>query len=106
MIKKTTKEQSAFREPSDSKKVHSYVTKEHEAPFSLALTEGKNLHDEETCEYDRAYFLLEGAMHIESEGEAIDLIAEESCFIGKGTAYTMSGTFRAVIVNSPAYGSI
>lgn len=32
-------------------------------------------------------------------------IPEDAYFIGRGTEYTMSGTFRAAVVNSPAFGS-
>lgn len=55
--------------------------------------------------YNRIYYVLEGEMELVVDGKASRLQAGDSCFISKNTTYEMRGTFKAITVNQPAFGS-
>jgi ethanolamine utilization protein EutQ (cupin superfamily) len=99
------KKDAALRQIAPNKTALNYVTKDMSGALSFAVTEGTNFSETEVCEYDRVYFVLEGELTLEADGETSLLRSEDACFIGRGTEYVMSGTFRAVVANSPAFGS-
>jgi len=100
------KSEATLRQIAPNKSALNYVTKDISSSLSLATTEGEDFSETEVCSYDRVYFVLEGVLVIQADGESLSLNPEDACFIGKGTEYTMSGTFKAVVVNSPAFGSL
>jgi mannose-6-phosphate isomerase-like protein (cupin superfamily) len=100
------KAKASLRQVSDGKGVLNYIGKDISADFSLAVTQAAGVQESEVCAYDRAYFVMSGSLRLEVDGESLELGPEDSCFIGRGTEYAMSGTFRAVVVNSPAFGSL
>lgn len=102
----TQKDQAVLRTIADSKTALNYITKDVSPAMSLATTEAEDHFEQEICEYDRIYFVLEGVMNIEIEGEKVAIQPEDAFFIAKGTEYSMQGTFRAVVVNAPAFGSL
>ena len=105
MYKIVQKEHAALRVIAESKIALNYITKDVSPSLSLAITEAYNHSEKELCDYDRIYFILEGAMTIEADGDTFELNPEEACYIARGTKYSMQGTFKAVVVNTPAYGS-
>lgn len=44
-------------------------------------------------------------MRIVCDGAESVLGVGDTCFIEKGTTYEMSGTFKAITINQPAFGS-
>lgn len=105
MIKKISRDEAVVRAAS-AKSILNYVTKDLSTVTSLSVVEAKDCKESEVCAYDRMYFVLEGTLHIEAGNHTSEIGSEEACFIDKGTEYTMSGSFKAIVVNVPAYGAL
>lgn len=103
MIKIVKNNQAIIRKISENKISYNLVTGDLSPNLSLAVTEAKDFSETEICQNDRIYYILEGEMITMIEGEKVSVQVGDSFFISKGSEYTMSGTFRAVVVNSPAY---
>lgn len=82
-----------------------YITKNISPALSLATIEAVDYTESETAHYSRAYYILSGTMHISIDGTELELSPEDACFIEKDTPYEMRGTFKAVVINQPAFGS-
>ena len=106
MHKFIKKDQATLRQIAPNKSALNYITKDLSPNLSFATTEGVDFSETEVCKYDRIYFVLEGRLVIEVEGETELLEADDACYLGKGIEYTMSGTFKTVVVNSPAFGNL
>jgi ethanolamine utilization protein EutQ (cupin superfamily) len=106
MYKIVRESEGAIRQIADTYKASNFITKDISPNVSLAVTEATNHHEVETTAYDRIYFVLEGAVNLTFDGDAVRLEPADSCFIGKDTTYEIAGTFRTIIVNQPAFGSI
>jgi ethanolamine utilization protein EutQ (cupin superfamily) len=100
------KQEATLRQIAPNKSALNYLTKDSSPAFSFAVTQGTDFSETEVCDYDRVYFVLEGELKLSADGQESILLPEDACFLGKGTEYTMSGTFKAAVVNSPAFGSI
>lgn len=105
MYKIIRQSEGILRQIAETYKATNLITKDISPGVSLAVTEANSHHEVETTEYDRIYFVLEGAIELVFDGNAVQLKPGDSCFIGKGTTYEVGGTFRAVIVNQPAFGT-
>ncbi|HYH74644.1 MAG TPA: cupin domain-containing protein [Candidatus Saccharimonadales bacterium] len=97
--------EGTIRQIAESKTANNLITKEISPNMSLATTEATDYYEKETCEYDRIYYVLEGELRISSDGTESTLRMGDACFITKGTIYEMHGTFKALTVNQPAFGS-
>lgn len=88
-------------------RIHNCITSEHTPRVSLAVSElDGELWGTVNMQSDRIYFFLDGSAHFRFEnGSELDVTADDALFIPAGEAYKMSGTFRAVLVNSPAFSS-
>lgn len=95
-----------IRRVAENKTVNNLVTKELSPGVSLAITEGTNYFEEETTNYDRIYYVLDGELKISSDGIDSILQTGDACFITKDTTYKMRGTFRILTINQPAFGSL
>lgn len=93
------------RKIADNKSVNNLITKEDASAISLATTEGKDFYGQEVTRYNRAYFVLEGTLEVNFDGEYHRLSVGDACYIDAGTKYEMKGTFKAVVVNQPAFGT-
>ena len=103
MIKLIKNKEGIKREISPSYIINNLLTKESSSSVSLVEGISKN-HQEITkgINNDRVYYILKGKMTILGKEK---LIAEEGdvLFISKDTEYEFEGTFKAIIVNVPAF---
>lgn len=99
-IKLFKKENAAIRKISESYSVSNFLTAGYCRNASVAVGNAEK-HDETTItNSDRAYYVLEGEININDEliGKFGDVL-----FIPANTEYHFKGTFKAVIINSPAF---
>lgn len=105
MYKLVKKSQASVREIASSYKALNYITKETSPLFSLAVNVANEHTETETTAYDRIYYVLSGELSVEIDGTHLSAIEGDSLFISKNTTYQFSGTFEAVVVNQPAFGT-
>jgi ethanolamine utilization protein EutQ (cupin superfamily) len=105
MYKVVKASEATVRQIADNKTANNLITKEISPNISLAITSAIDYYEKETTEYDRIYYVLDGEMQLVIDGTRSMLTVGDACFIEKGTAYEMRGTFNAVTVNQPAFGS-
>jgi mannose-6-phosphate isomerase-like protein (cupin superfamily) len=105
MFKVIRKGEATTRQITPQKIAINYITKEISPNFSLAVTKAENYSEKEETKYDRIYYVLAGELTLTFGSESSTLFTGDSCYIEKDTKYTMVGTFEAIVVNSPAYGS-
>ncbi len=105
MFKVVRASEGTVRQIADNKTATNLITKDIYSEVSLATTEGKDYYEAETSPYNRIYYVLEGELEITVGDEFSKLQKGDTCFIGKNTPYEMRGTFKSVVVNSPAFGT-
>ena len=99
-------QEATVRHINDDKAVFNLITKDITPNMSLATTKAIDFYEQETTAYDRIYYVLEGEIELQFGNDDAQVVAAgDACFIAKGTAYQMSGTFHTVVVNQPAFGS-
>lgn len=98
-------DEGEVRKIAQNKTATNLITKDITPDVSLATTEAANYYEKEITEYNRIYFVIEGKLELGFKGEFTELAAGDACYIGKGTQYEMQGTFKALVVNQPAFGS-
>jgi ethanolamine utilization protein EutQ (cupin superfamily) len=96
---------ATVRQIANNKTATNFITKETSPTLSFATTEAVDYYERETTPYDRIYYVLEGSMTLTINDETIELAVGDVCYIEKDTTYEMQGTFKAVTVNQPAFGS-
>ncbi|HEX4662684.1 MAG TPA: cupin domain-containing protein [Candidatus Saccharimonadales bacterium] len=106
MYKIVRQSEGTVRQIADNKLANNLITKDISPEVSFATTEATDYYEKETTEYNRIYYVLEGELELTRDGEATTLRQGDACFISKGTTYEMRGTFKAVTVNQPAFGSL
>jgi mannose-6-phosphate isomerase-like protein (cupin superfamily) len=107
MLKVIRKSETRERKVADNKSAFNYITKDISPDVSLAVIEGTDYFGETTTiPQNRIYFVLQGNLILDSNGEKTTLHPEDSCFISAGTqySYVMSGTFKIITIDQPAYG--
>jgi len=105
MYKVIKKSEASLRIITENKRSLNFITKNINPEVSLAITEGEKYFEEEIAKYNRIYFVLEGQLILTFDKEKIILEINDCCYIDKGTKYTMSGTFKTIVVNQPAFGT-
>ena len=105
MFKIVRKQEAAVRKISETYEARNYITKDFSQAFSLAVNTATGHAERETNDYDRIYFIISGELLINVDGANDSIGAGDSLFISKGTVYDFSGTFEAVVVNQPAFGT-
>jgi len=93
------------RQIADNKIVSNFITKEINANLSFATTEATDYYEKETTAYTRIYYVLDGVMVITIANEKFNVETGDVFYIDKDSTYEMQGTFKAVTVNQPAFGS-
>lgn len=88
----------------DNKIATNLITKEISLGVSLAVIDAKEYQEKETTLYNRIYYVVDGKLTLTFENDTHDLESGDSCFISKGTVYDMSGTFKTIVINQPAFG--
>ena len=97
---------SVAREVTPNHIVRNFITKDDNPEISVAVSElSGNVHATMSPVSDRIYyFITADNCKIEFENETIDVEAGSVLFIPKNTDYKMTGNFRAVLINTPAFG--
>jgi len=105
MLKVIRKSDVKERKIADNKSAFNYITKDISPEVSLAVIEGTDFNGEINIAEDRIYFVLLGNLILNLNGEETILYPEDSCLISKGSKYSMSGTFKVITIDQPAYGT-
>jgi mannose-6-phosphate isomerase-like protein (cupin superfamily) len=105
MYKLVKASEASVRQIADKKTAANLITKEISPDFSLATTEAVDYYEEETTPYNRIYYVMEGSMKLVIGDDELEVEAGDACYIEKDTTYKMRGTFKAVVINQPAFGS-
>lgn len=82
-----------------------FITKDINPTISFATTEATDYYEKETTPYARIYYVLDGLMVITIANEKFNVEVGDVFYIEKDSTYEMQGTFKAVAVNQPAFGS-
>lgn len=106
MIKLIKKSEGTVHKIAENKIATNLLTKEITKDVSLATIEATNFGEEETTLYNRMYYVTEGELTLVNDGKKYVMNPGDSCFIPKGTIYLMSGTFKLLVINSPAFGTL
>jgi mannose-6-phosphate isomerase-like protein (cupin superfamily) len=58
--------------------------------------------------YDRVYYVLEGVMVLQfhETDDCVSVQIHDSILVNAGTSYTITGSFKVIVVNSPAFGTM
>ncbi len=104
MILHITKEEMEERKISDSHSVFNMLKRGLSKDVSLSIAVTKN-HAEITknMKSDRIYYILEGKLSVIVGTESYYAKPGDLIFISKRTPYEFSGSFKAVLINVPAF---
>ncbi len=105
MFKVVKKSDAVVRQIAPNKIASNYITKDISPVVSFATTEATDYYEKETTDYNRIYYVTEGTLVLSVDGQEVSIEEGDSCFLENGTMYEMKGTFKAVIVNQPAFGT-
>jgi ethanolamine utilization protein EutQ (cupin superfamily) len=105
MYKIVRESEGIVRQIAPNKTADNLISKDISPNISFAITEATSYYEKETTPYDRIYYVLDGVLDLTIDGATNTLQKGDSCFISKNTTYEMRGTFKAVTVNQPAFGS-
>lgn len=105
MYKIVRKTEAVVREIADTYEARNYITKADTPAVSLAVNAATDHTELETTDYDRIYYVTNGELQFEVDGKNEVAVAGDAVLISAGTQYTFGGTFEAVVVNQPAFGS-
>jgi len=106
MYKIVRKNEVKVRQITPNKTADNYITKETTPTFSFATTRGDNYYEKIKVGYSRLYFVLEGELVLTFNGKEERLEKDDVIYIEKDTEYEMNGTFNAVVINEPAFGTL
>lgn len=106
MYKIVRESEGRIRQIAPNKTVNNLISKDISPNVSFATAKASDYYEKETTPYDRIYYVLDGELELIIEDKTSPLRKGDSCFISKGTAYEMRGTFEVATVNQPAFGSI
>jgi len=100
------KEDVIKREISESHYVNNLLTRNSSDNVSVGISEASN-HSETTrnIRSDRVYYVLEGKLIVKKYNKEFDVNVGDLVFIPKNTEYYFEGTFKAVVINSPAFNT-
>ena len=104
-FKVVNKGDATVRKIARNKKAYNFITKHISPKVSLARVEAKDYKDKIEIKQDFIYYVLEGKMKLKSNEDEVILNSGDACFVPKGSAYTMSGTFKSIVVSQPAFGT-
>ncbi|HSW91661.1 MAG TPA: cupin domain-containing protein [Candidatus Saccharimonadales bacterium] len=105
MYKIVRESEGVVRQIAPNKTANNLISKDISPNISFATTEATDYYEKETTPYDRIYYVLDGVLNLTIDGSESTLQKGDSCFLSKNTTYEMQGTFKAVTVNQPAFGS-
>lgn len=87
--------------------IRNFITKDESENLSVAVSTLNGTHPGAVISNsDRAYYFLEADAVFEFDGEKVKVEADSVLFIPKDTEYHFTGTFKAVLINTPAFGVV
>jgi len=104
VVRHVKKQAAVVRKIADSYFIYNLLTIKESKNISLVVAEAKK--HKEICRYsggDRAYFILKGSIKFRIGKNSMLAKPGDVVFLPKKTRYQFSGTFRAIIVNAPAF---
>jgi len=104
MYKIVKSNEGSIHKIADNKIATNLITKDINLGVSLAVIDAKEYQEKETTLYNRIYYIIGGKLTLTFENDRYDLVSGDSCFISQGTVYDMSGTFKTIVINQPAFG--
>jgi len=99
-IKIIKSEEGISRKISDSYSVLNLLTANDSENVSLAVSSAESHNETTKTTSDRAYYILEGEITIDDNQVAKK---GDVVFVSANTEYNFKGSFKAVLVNSPAF---
>lgn len=106
MFRIIRKNEAVLRKISEEKVVWNLISKKISKDVSLAVTEAtEGFYEKEVSQQNRIYYVLDGTLELKIEGNSERINKGDSCFILRDTEYEMSGIFKAIVVNQPAFGT-
>jgi mannose-6-phosphate isomerase-like protein (cupin superfamily) len=105
MYKHVKATEATVRQIAANKTAANFITKDICPDLSFATKEPINYYHKQTTPYTRIYYVLEGVMTLTIDGNDIEVNIGDVCYLEKDTTYEMRGSFKAVTVNQPAFGS-
>jgi len=99
-IKLIKSNEGITRKISDSYSVLNLLTASDSENISLAVSNAENHNGITKTSSDRVYYILEGELTVNN-----DLIAKKGdlVFVTAETEYNFKGSFKAILINSPAF---
>ena len=99
-----TSQQSAIRDVGYIK-MYNYVTKMDSQTISITMGLLDGDYPETTSETnDRAFYVVAGQGMFTVAGETSLVRPDDVAYVPRGTAYSISGKMKLLIVNSPPFG--
>ena len=96
--------EALVRGEGSSYQIANFITKDTNTNVSLAVSE---LHGETSLtmntQSDRIYYFLEGEAEFIFAEHTVKIEPHSALLVPKGTEYKMRGSFRAVLINAPAF---
>lgn len=105
MITIVRKSEAAVRNIAETYIAANYITKDVSPNVSLAVNEATDHYETEMTLYNRIYYVIEGELGIKYGTTQHSVYAGDSCYIPANTTYDFYGSFKAVVVNEPAFGT-
>lgn len=104
MYKIVTSKERITRHITDVHSVDNYITKETTPNISLAINKLSGQLDTTTTNYERIFYFIKANVNFTIENEVIHFEDGDSLYLAPNSSYSASGTYEAVVVNSPAFG--
>ena len=106
MYKKITKNEKVTRKITDVHSADNYLTKETTENISLAINRLDGKLDLVKTVNERVFYFINADVDFMIDNEKVHFEDGEVLYLSKDTNYSAMGTFKAVVVNCPAFGVI
>ena len=105
MYKIVKESEGIIRKITNNKTVLNLITRDVTPNVSLAVIDAQEYRGDEQANYNRIYYVIEGSLTLTFDDNRQTLELGDSCYIEKGRKYQIEGTFKAIIVSQPAFGT-
>ena len=103
-VKYVKKEEAVIRGEGSSYVISNYITRDYSDKVSVAVSElSGNAPKTVNLVSDRIYYFIEGDAEFIFDDKVIKIEKDATLFIPAKTEYKMIGSFKAVLVNAPAF---
>ncbi len=105
MYKIVKANEAKVRRIAENKLANNFITKDETSSMSLATIEVSDFNEKTTTKYSRIYYVLEGKLELGFDNDFCELGTGDACYMDANTEYEMRGSFKAIVVNQPAFGA-